>query len=310
MRYLVFLICLVFGFPGFAQPASPKPGTVFRDGQNFPEMVVIPTGQSLVGLPTQDELRWHQESTPPDPPPHEISFKQPFAIAKYPVTIGQWDDCVAAGGCKATPPPQYADPRAGPDTPVTNVSFLDAQSYIAWLNTLTVKAGHGRPYVLPSEAQWEYAATADAPWTDPAAYAAWLAKLPAPKPRPDDNDWPFILLSGLSPASWQNFMRANANMGDEFFTDLYYRGWFRGHDVEDLYPNSFGVAGMLAPKAEWTADCWSTDFTKPPPATCQDRVIHGAWEDYGRPAYPTDRTWRLDTLRLSNLEFRVVRILP
>lgn len=273
-------------------------------------MVVIPAGTLAIGAPTADELRWHQPSTPPNPPPHEISFPQPFAIAKYPITVGQWDACIAAGGCNGYMPQLPTDPHAGPDDAVTRISYFDAQSYVAWLNAETSKAGKGKRYALPSEAQWEYAATAGAQWTDPAAYQAWLAKLSSPNPRPDDRDWPYILLSGLSPAAWQNFVHTNSGNGMFPFTGLYYGMWFQRGGVTKTPGNGFGVAGMLAPNAEWTADCWSTDFTKSPPAVCQDRVVHGEWEGYGMTAYPTDRTWRLDTLRLSNLGFRVVRTLP
>ena len=44
----------------------------------------------------------------------------------------------------------------GADHPVINVSFLDAQDYLAWLN---VKVG-ADVYRLPTEAEWEYAARA------------------------------------------------------------------------------------------------------------------------------------------------------
>ena len=105
-------------------------------------------------------------------------------------------------------------------------------------------------------------------------------------------------------------MHTNSGNGMFPFTGLYYGMWFQRGGVTKMPGNGFGVTGMLAPDGEWTADCWSTDFTKPPPAVCQDRVIHGEWGDYGMTAYPTDRTCWLDTLRLSNLGFRVVRTLP
>ena len=41
--------------------------------------------------------------------------------------------------------------------PVINVSWVDAQAYVAWLVTLT-----GKPYRLLSEAEWEYCARAAA----------------------------------------------------------------------------------------------------------------------------------------------------
>lgn len=274
-------------------------------------MVVIPAGTLPIGAPTPDEMRWHAASTPPAPPPHMISFSVPFAIAKYPITLGQWNACVAAGGCNHYVPQLPAYPPAGPDSAITRISYLDALSYVGWLNTVTSKAGNGAPYALPSEAQWEYAATANAPWTNPAAYQAWLTKLPAPNPRPEDHDWPFVLLSGLTPQAWQSFMRAKAGGGIPFpFTGLFYSMWFDRGGVQKMHSNNFGIAGMLAPNAEWTADCWTADFSKPAPSTCQDRVVHGEWAGYGMPSYPTDRTWRLDTLRLSTLGFRVVRTLP
>jgi formylglycine-generating enzyme required for sulfatase activity len=144
---------------------------MFSDGAGLPEMIVIPAGTLAIATPTPDEMRWHTASTPPTPPPRVISFPAPFAIAKYPITLGQWNACVAAGGCNGYVPQLPGDPQQGPDTAVTRISYLDAQSYIAWLNTVTRKAGKGTPYVLPSEAQWEYAATANAPWTDPAAFS-------------------------------------------------------------------------------------------------------------------------------------------
>src|SRR5712675_3079219 len=39
------------------------------------------------------------------------------------------------------------------DAPVTNVSWTDAKQFVAWLAATTRK-----PYRLPSEAEWEYAA--------------------------------------------------------------------------------------------------------------------------------------------------------
>ena len=59
---------------------------------------------------------------------------------------------MAAGGCAETP----ADRGWGRgDRPVINISWRDAQQYVAWLSQIT-----GESYRLPSEAEWEYAARA------------------------------------------------------------------------------------------------------------------------------------------------------
>jgi formylglycine-generating enzyme required for sulfatase activity len=82
-------------------------------------------------------------------PGQQIAIDQPFAIGKYEVTVTQWLACVEAGGC------EYLPETAGapPDSPVRDVSWDDAQEYVAWLSRLT-----GQRYRLPSEAEWEYAA--------------------------------------------------------------------------------------------------------------------------------------------------------
>lgn len=66
-----------------------------------------------------------------------------FSIAKYEVTQAQWNRVM----------PSNPSPIKGDDLPVYNVSWNDAQTFIAKLNELT-----GRKYRLPKEAEWEFAA--------------------------------------------------------------------------------------------------------------------------------------------------------
>ena len=101
-----------------------------------PETVAIPGGTFAMGGEDDSEQ-----------PVHQVSIR-PFAMGKYPVTVGEWKACVAAGSC--------ADIAAGSDDqPVTNASYDDAQAYLGWLAKVT-----GKAFRLPTEAEWEYAARA------------------------------------------------------------------------------------------------------------------------------------------------------
>jgi formylglycine-generating enzyme required for sulfatase activity len=75
-----------------------------------------------------------------------------FALGRYPVTLEEYDVF-----CDATRRRRPADKGRGRGRrPAINVSWDDAQAYVAWLNDrLGVSA-----YRLPSEAQWEYACRA------------------------------------------------------------------------------------------------------------------------------------------------------
>lgn len=135
----------------------PAPGTVFRHGPDFTELVVVPSGHFLMGSPQDEKDRDENEG-----PCHPVSVARPFAVGRYPVTFAEWDAFVAAGGTTHRPD----DKGWGRDRqPVIHVSWDDAQAYVAWLRDRT-----GQPYRLLSEAEWEYAARAGSqtryPWGD------------------------------------------------------------------------------------------------------------------------------------------------
>jgi formylglycine-generating enzyme required for sulfatase activity len=98
-----------------------------------------------MGSPAGERGRW-----PTEGPQHEISIGHDFAVSKYPVTFNEWDACVQQGGCQGYSPSDEHWGRG--DRPVVNVSWQDAQAYVAWLSART-----GQRYRLLSEAEYEYA---------------------------------------------------------------------------------------------------------------------------------------------------------
>jgi formylglycine-generating enzyme required for sulfatase activity len=117
------------------------PGQIFKDCAECPEMVVIPAGRFLMGSPESEAGRERNEG-----PQRWVDVPR-FAIGKFEVTQGQWqavmgDNPSLFKGC-------------GPNCPVENVSWHDAQEFVRRLSQRT-----SQNYRLPSEAEWEYAARA------------------------------------------------------------------------------------------------------------------------------------------------------
>src|SRR5262245_11562061 len=116
----------------------------FRDCAACPEMVIVPAGSFMMGSPESEIGRGSNEG-----PQHKVTMSS-FAIGKYEVTFAQWDACATEGGCSHKP----GDESWGRGKrPVINISWHDAREFVAWLSRKT-----GKPYRLPTAAEWEYAA--------------------------------------------------------------------------------------------------------------------------------------------------------
>lgn len=144
-------------------PASPKAGTATAAGAasiggerkaaevKGGEIRDCPTCPVLVSLPAGSFTMGSSASDPAEKPPHHVTIGHPFAIGRYEVTVEQWSACAEAGGCQRI----ATNSASAKNAPVRDVSWDDAQQYVAWLSKTT-----GKSYRLPTEAEWEYAARA------------------------------------------------------------------------------------------------------------------------------------------------------
>ncbi|MBB4377629.1 formylglycine-generating enzyme required for sulfatase activity/class 3 adenylate cyclase [Bradyrhizobium sp. SBR1B] len=229
-------------------PASAPSVTAVRE----PEMIPIRGGSFAMG----------SNDDPTERPVHQVTVK-PFSIGKYPVTVQEWNECAAAKACGFTA-------TGKEDAPIGNVSWTDAQQYAAWLAQATKK-----PYRLPSEAEWEYAArggTQSKYW--------WGDKLqPGVAGCKDCGD-----LAAEQPAK-----------------------------VGSFKPNPFGLHDMGGGIDQWVEDCWHRTYQGAPTdgsawggGDCSSHVLRsGSWKNDARYVRPSNRDGYDTNVRYPTHGFRV-----
>ncbi len=193
-------------------------------------MVVIPAGSYLMGSPDSEIMVSGTGTKGSERPQHRVTIARDFAMGAYEVAFAEWDECVRDGGCEGYLPPDEGWGRGW--RPVINVSWNDAQNYVAWLSEKT-----GARYRLPSESEWEYAARAGTQtrwhWGDDFHEACRWANI-----RDIDG------VEGLPPSRNPYIRTAECRDG---YVDTAPVGSYR--------PNPFGLFDVLGNVSEWVEDC-------------------------------------------------------
>jgi formylglycine-generating enzyme required for sulfatase activity len=233
-------------------------GSEINDCPACPVLVSIPSGSFTMGSNSSD---------PSERPAHQVAIGVPFAIGKYELTVQQWNACAEAGACARLA--QGAQPNA----PMRDVSWDDAQVYVKWLSTTS-----GKPYRLPTEAEWEYAArggTATRYW--------WGEQMVPAKANCKDCGQP-----------WR--VDGPANIGS-------------------FAANAYGLHDMNGSVWEWVADCWHNSYKDAPAdgrtwetPNCNVRVIRGgSWREGANYMVSSTRFKYDASVRHSQNGFRVAR---
>lgn len=202
-----------------------RPGKVFTDCADCPQMVVVPAAAYWQGSADDSTLAPGIEK-----PRRQVTIGKPFAVSVYEITMAEWDACYNAKGC-TTQPGDNGWGRG--NRPVIMVSWNDAGEYVHWLSEKT-----GQSYRLPSESEWEYVARAG-----------------------QESDWPsghpaIVCEFGNVAGAETGFKWQHAQCRDKTALGTTPAGSFRA--------NAFGLYDTIGNVAEWTADCLNLSYLDAP----------------------------------------------
>ncbi len=294
--------------------ASFAPGQVVTDKfldrhGEAPQLVVVPTGSFVMGSPDTDT-----EHRPTEQPQREVKIESGFALGRDEISVGEFGAFVADTSYASdaerigtstiydeesgrlierrgvTWRDDYLGVRATDDLPAIHVSWNDAVAYTKWLAART-----GKPYRLPSEAEFEYALRAGSTTRYP-----WGEGNPT---KPMEN------LTGDIDRS-PHFRRAWAKA----FTK-YDDGYWGPAPIGKFPLDAFGLRDMDGNVSEWTEDCWHDNYTRAPSNShswvnpgCAAHVIRGgSWGSAPDQARSSYRLAAPADTRSARVGFRVAR---
>ena len=238
------------------------------------EMLYVEPGTFTMGSPTTETGRATNETE------HNVTLTKGFYLGKYEVTQAQYEAVMTGNNynLSAAPSTRY---NGNPNRPVETVSWDDAQIFLERLNDQqATNIPSGWKYVLPTEAQWEYACRAGTT----AAYS-----------------WGATITSSNANYNWDGAYDTGSDSNQTV-------------DVEQFSDNPWGFFGMHGNVWEWTADLYGTyssgEQTDPIGATSGTRRVRrgGSWADYGTYLRSAMRSNFTQSLRNPTIGFRVALI--
>jgi formylglycine-generating enzyme len=313
-----FLAVFAFGAMALQPPAAfadAKPRSV-RDCPDCPELVVLRTGTYLMGA---DAAEGRTHGLPPrlaarEQPRHPVTVARTIAFGRYEITLDEFAAFANAAGYSPEPgcwefkgsewvfdkSRHWKDARLGQGgrDPVTCVSWHDAEAYVLWLSRVT-----GKPYRLPSEAEWEYAARGGSQG------AYWFGSDSADVCR-------YVNLGDQDTEARFRWAGRPTSLELAWVPEPCHDGFATTSPVDAKPPNAFGVYGVLGNVMEWVADCWHDDYRDAPhdqdarltSGDCASRVMRGqGWAAIAASARSAFRRKMTATDRRVTFGIRVVR---
>jgi formylglycine-generating enzyme required for sulfatase activity len=290
-----------------------KPGQTIRDhfmnrATWTPDSVIVTAGSFVMGSSVFQEGRDENEG-----PEHRVTFRRGFAIGRTEVTVEQFRTFVEHTGYKTDAEKlgdsmmydhrsgrlaegeniswkvDYEGRKSRDDEPVVHVSWNDARAYARWLAD-----GTGKPYRLPSEAEFEYTLRgghATPYWWGDGAPDRAVENLTGERD------------VSRSQRQWSTYF--------EGYSDRY---WGPA-PVASFEPNPYGVYDIAGNVSEWVMDCWHSTYLRAPTdgsawlnPGCKLRVVRGgSWASSPDQTRATYRVSAKPSHRDARVGFRIAR---
>jgi formylglycine-generating enzyme required for sulfatase activity len=283
---------------------GPNPSDVITNSIGL-KLVYIPAGSFTMGSPSSENQRDNDEG-----PQHRVRISKGFYMGQGEVTVGQFRRFLEEAGYRTDAEKEgwssawdgskwdnvngtsWKNPgfSQSENHPVVCISWNDAKSFCEWLSRK-----EGKIYMLPTEAQWEYACRAGTQTT-----YCWGNS-------PDDG------------SGWCNVADLTAKEKWSAWTVFNWRdGYVFTAPVGSFRQNAFGLYDMHGNGWEWCQDWYdgnyysnSPEVDPKGPDTGSARVLRGgSWGYYpwhcrsaGRDRYAPDDRCNCSGFRVVSLDF-------
>jgi formylglycine-generating enzyme required for sulfatase activity len=272
---------------GRARPPGPLstilPANVALGARNGSKMVMnsigmsfvlIPAGEFMMGTSDMEPIRGAED----EQPQHRVRITRPFYLSAFPVTQAQFRKVVGRN------PAYFNEARGGsPNHPVESITWDLAELFCVKLALSPEESALSRAYLLPTEAEWEYACRAGT------ITPFWCG----------DRLTPQIANFAASPGKY-----SKGTPGGSTFA------------VGQLVPNPWGLYDMHGNVQEWVQDWYDEGYytespvnDPPGPKASAVKVTRGGcWQSFGTDCRSAARMLRPPDRASNQIGFRVVML--
>ncbi len=259
-----------------------QPGQVIRDqflneDRWTPNSVIIAAGSFMMGSLSTEKGRKDNEG-----PQHRVTFARGFAMGQHEVSVSEFRDFIGHTHYRTDAERarfssvynqrsgrltkrddvnwkmSYEGREAANNDPVVHVSWQDAQAYVTWLARVT-----GKPYRLPSEAEFEFALRGGK------STLYWWGR-----------GSPRRIVENITGEGDISRNRRNWSTSFKGYTDHH---WGPA-PVGSFDPSPYGLFDIGGNVGEWVMDCWHDTYMRAPAdgsgwvnPGCKLRVIRGGY---------------------------------